>query len=541
MPEVGNFLTETYLSLRKMENKALDKLHRGQIQFGDSTFNPIKVSISQFYGIEINDFAVTVAKTALWIAESQMMHETENLLHLNLDFLPLKSYTNIIEGNALKLDWNEVVPKEELNYIMGNPPFVGARLMSKEQKDDVQNIFNNAKNWGNLDYVACWYMKASNYTKYSNIKCAFVSTNSICQGEQVSILWKPLIENGININFAYRTFKWNSEAKEKASVFCVIVGFSYFNEKTKKIYTDSNLFKNINNINPYLIDAPNIFIESRTNTICPSPKMGIGNKPIDGGYYLFSEEEKNKFIGKEPLSAKWFKKWYGSQEFIDNKPRYCLWLKNCPPDELRKMPECMKRLEAVKNFRLSSKSEGTRKLADQPTKFHVENFPVGTYIVIPEVSTDKRKYIPMGFMTDEVLCSNLVKITETANLYDFGVLTSNVHMAWTRAVCGRLGNGYRYSVNVVYNNFPWPTPNEKQKTRIEQTAKAILDARAKYPNSSLADLYDELTMPVELRKAHQQNDIAVMEAYGFDWHKMTESDCVAELMKMYQELVEDNK
>ncbi len=534
----GNFLTETYLSLRKLENEVIFELTGGQIGLADENISPIKVSIGQFYGIEINDFAVTVAKTALWIAESQMMKETENILHINLDFLPLKSYTNITEGNALRIDWNDVIPKEELNYIMGNPPFVGARLMNEDQKEDIANIFKGTKGAGNLDYVSCWYKKATKFIDNTAIEVAFVSTNSITQGEQTSILWKDILEKGININFAYRTFRWDSEAKEKASVFCVIIGFSFNIRKTKIIYEDTNIFKNVNNINPYLVDAPNIFIESRNKPLCDAPNMGIGNKPIDGGFYLFTKDEKEAFVKKEPNSEKWFKKWYGAQEFIENKPRYCLWLKHCPPNELRQMPECMKRLDAVKNFRLTSKSEGTRRIAYEPTRFHVENFPTGTYIVIPEVSTDKRKYIPIGFMTSDVLCSNLVKITETASLYHFGVLTSNVHMAWVRSTCGRLGNGYRYSVNIVYNNFPWCNPTEEQKKKIEKTAQAILDARALYPNSSLADLYDELTMPKELRKAHQENDKAVMEAYGFNWKKMTESDCVAELMRMYEKLIQ---
>lgn len=534
----GNFLTETYLSLRKLENEVIYELTGGQIGLGDENFSPIKVSIGQFYGIEINDFAVTVAKTALWIAESQMMKETENILRITLDFLPLKSYTNITEGNALRIDWNDVIPNGELNYIMGNPPFVGARLMNESQKEDISNIFKGVKGAGNLDYVSCWYKKATNYIDCTKIEVAFVSTNSITQGEQVAILWKDILEKGVNINFAYRTFRWDSEAKEKASVFCVIIGFAFKTRKNKIIYTDTSIFKNVNNINPYLVEAPNILIESRTEPLCNTPKMGIGNKPIDGGYYLFTENEKKEFIKKEPNSEKWFKEWYGSQEFIENKPRYCLWLKHCPPNELRKMPECIKRMEEVKKFRLNSKSEGTRKIAQEPTKFHVENFPNGTYIVIPEVSTNKRKYIPMGFMNSNVLCSNLVKITETASLYHFGVLTSNVHMAWIRATCGRLGNGYRYSVNIVYNNFPWCNPTEEQKKKIEKTAQAILDARNLYPNSSLADLYDELTMPKELRKAHQENDKAVMEAYGFNWKKMTESDCVAELMKMYERIIE---
>lgn len=536
----GNFLTETYLSLRRLENEALEVIQGGKIAL--DLEGTIKVSIQQFYGIEINDFAVKVAKTALWIAEAQMFQETKNIIYNPAglkDILPLETYENIVESNALRIDWNEVLPNTECNYIMGNPPFIGARLMNESQKEDIATIFKGINNAGNVDYVGCWYIKCSEYMLGTIIETALVSTNSICQGEQPEILWKPLIEKGIEINFAYRTFKWESDAKKKASVFCIIVGFSYEKRERKLLFNEVNIFKSVKNINAYLIDSDNIFIKSRTNGLCDIPRMGIGNKPIDGGYYLFTEEEMNQFIKKEPLSKKWFKKWYGAKEFIENKPRYCLWLKHCNPNELRMMPEALKRIRAVKDYRLNSTSEGTRKLAEEPTKFHVENFPIGTYIVVPEVSTDKRKYIPIGFMDSSVLCSNLVKITETASLYHFGVLTSNVHMSWVRATCGRLGNGYRYSVNVVYNNFPWPKPTEKQKEKIKRTAKLILDAREKYPNSSLSDLYDELTMPVEVRKAHQENDKAVMEAYGFDWRKMTESDCVAELMKMYQKLIEE--
>lgn len=536
----GNFLTETYLSLRRLENEALEVIQGGIIAL--DLEGTIKVSIQQFYGIEINDFAVKVAKTALWIAEAQMFQETKNIIYNPSglkDILPLETYENIVEGNALRTDWNEVLPNTECNYIMGNPPFIGARLMNEYQKEDIATIFKGIKNAGNIDYVGCWYLKSSMYMLGTKIETALVSTNSICQGEQPEILWKPLIEKGIEINFAYRTFKWESDAKKKASVFCIIVGFSYEKRERKLLFNEKNIFKNVKNINAYLIDSDNVFIKSRTNGLCDIPRMGIGNKPIDGGYYLFTEEEMNEFIKKEPLSKKWFKKWYGAKEFIENKPRYCLWLKHCNPNELRMMPEALKRIRAVKEYRLNSTSEGTRKIAEEPTKFHVENFPVGTYIVVPEVSTDKRKYIPIGFMDSSVLCSNLVKITETASLYHFGVLTSNVHMSWVRATCGRLGNGYRYSVNVVYNNFPWPEPTEKEKEKIERTAQLILDARAKYSNSSLSDLYDELTMPVEVRKAHQENDKAVMDAYGFDWRKMTESDCVAELMKMYQKLTEE--
>ena len=531
----GNFLTETYLSLRRLENKGLDALQGGQIGFGDANVNPIKVSIGQFYGIEINDFAVTVAKTALWIAESQMMHETEEILHMNLDFLPLKSYTNIIEGNALRIDWNEVIPNTECNYIMGNPPFVGARMMNNSQKEDINNIFNGIKNSGNVDYVGCWYIKATQYMKNTIITTALVSTNSICQGEQPAILWKKIMDEGIRINFAYRTFRWDSEASLKAHVHCIIVGFSFVNKEQKKIFENGNT-KACSNINAYLVEAPNIIIESRSKPICNAPEIGIGNKPIDDGNYLFTEEEMKEFIKKEPASEKYFKKFYGSQEFINNKVRYCLWVGECEPGELSKMPNVLERIKNVKEFRLKSKSEGTRKLAERPTRFHVENMPKTNYLLIPRVSSENRRYIPIGFMDKNDLCSDSVHITEGADLYDFGILTSNVHMSWMRAVAGRLKSDYRYSKEIVYNNFPWPNPTKDQRQKIEQTAKIILDSRNKYLNSSYAELYNEILMPTDLRKAHQMNDIAVMEAYGFNWKKMTESDCVAELMKMYQNL-----
>ena len=532
----GNFLTETYISLRRLENEALKLVTNGQILFDIGGI--IKVSIGQFYGIEINDFAVTVAKTALWIAESQMMKETEEIVSTNLDFLPLKSYANIVEGNALSIDWETVVPKHKLNYIMGNPPFVGARLMDKDQKADLISVFGEDwKNAGNLDYVSCWYKKATDLMVGTNIRAALVSTNSVSQGESVAILWKPLFDSGVHIDFAHRTFRWDSEASIKAHVHCVIIGFSvapYF--KSKIIYSSDRPVI-ASNINAYLVDADNVFVESRTNPICNIPKIGIGNKPIDGGFYLFTEEEKNEFIKKEPQSEKWFRPWIGSHEFINRYFRYCLWLGECPPNELRKMPECLKRVQSVREYRLSSPSAGTVKLADTPTRFHVENMPKGNYIVIPEVSSERRKYIPMGFIDPYILSSNLVKVIPNAEIYHFGVLTSNVHMAWVRAVCGRLKSDYRYSKDIVYNNFPWCNPTAEQKKKIEETAQTILDARALYPDCSLADLYDEVAMPPELRKAHQANDKAVMQAYGF-WGKLnTESACVAELMKMYQKLV----
>lgn len=536
----GNFLTETYLSLRRLENKILVKLSHGQVTMYSASESPIQVSISQFYGIEINDFAVTVAKTALWIAESQMMKETEKILLVPLEFLPLKTNAFIVEGNALRVDWESVVPKSKLNYIMGNPPFVGARLMGKEQKADVNTIFPGWKNAGNLDYVCCWYKKASDMMQGTSVRSALVSTNSVSQGESVANLWKPLFDAGVHIDFAYRTFRWDSEAKIKAHVHCVIIGFSVAASSTPKKLFDGDRYQVANNINGYLLDGENVFVESRSKPICNVPEIGIGNKPIDGGFYLFEKEEMEDFIKKEPSSKKYFRPWYGSREFINQKPRYCLWLGECTPAELKAMPHCMERVKAVREYRLASPSAGTVKLADKPTRFHVENMPKGNYIVIPKVSSENRKYVPMGLMSPDMLCSDLVFIVPNATAYHLGVLTSNVHMAWVRAVCGRLKSDYRYSKDIVYNNFPWPAPTEQQKAKIEQTAQAILDARALYPDSSLADLYDELTMPPELRKAHRDNDRAVMDAYGFTKGtaaRTSESACVTELMKLYQKKV----
>ncbi len=538
----GNFLTETYISIRRLENEVIKELQRGQITFGFDESSPIHVSIDQFYGIEINDFAVTVAKTALWIAESQMMKETEDIVHMNLDFLPLTTNAFIVEGNSLQIDWESVVPKYQVSYIMGNPPFVGARVMSSEQKDDVREIFKGWKNVGNMDYVCCWYKKCADFMKNTSIRAALVSTNSVSQGESVANLWKPLLENDVHIDFAYRTFQWDSEAKIKAHVHCVIIGFSIapYN-KPKKIFIDER-YQIAKNINGYLLDAANVYVESRNKPICNIPEIGIGNKPIDGGYYLFEKEEMEEFIKKEPEAKKYFRPWYGSKEFINRSPRYCLWLGECSPAELRKLPLCMERVREVKEYRLQSTSAGTVKLAERPTRFHVENMPKGQYIVIPEVSSQRRRYVPMGFFTPNIFCSNLVKIIPDATLYHFGVLTSNVHMAWMRVVCGRLKSDYRYSKDIVYNNFPWPEPSTQQRQKIEQTAQAILDARALYPDSSLADLYDELTMPLELRKAHHQNDMAVMQAYGFtkgsEAYK-SEAACVVGLMKLYQKKVKD--
>lgn len=531
----GNFLTETYLSLRKIENEVIRLITGGKIILGE-LLNPIQVQIKQFYGIEINDFAVAVAKTALWIAESQMMKATEDIVHMQLEFLPLKTYTNIHEGNALRMNWEDVVPKNELNYIMGNPPFVGARMMSAAQKNELLKIFDGLKNAGNLDYVSCWYKKATDMMHHTRIRTALVSTNSITQGEQVAILWKPLFEQGVHIDFAYKTFRWDSEADIKAHVHCVIIGFSTMVNNRDKFIIESNIVSKAANINGYLIDSEELAIESRTKPLCNIPKISMGNQPIDDGNYLFTKDEMLDFIKNEPNAANLFKEWYGAYEFINRKPRYCLWLGDQSPAQLRKLPKCLERVNSVREYRLKSKRTSTLKLADKPTRFQTENMPKSDYIVIPEVSSERRKYIPIGFMSPNIFCSNKLRLMPNASLYEFGVLTSNVHMAWMRVVCGRLEMRYDYSIKLVYNNFPWPTPTEAQKAKIAQTAQGILDARALYPDSSLADLYDDSVMPFELLKAHRANDKAVMEAYGFYGKGMTESQCVAELMKMYQVL-----
>lgn len=518
----GNFLTETYISLRRLENEVIRLLTGGEMVLGEF-YNPIQVSINQFYGIEINDFAVSVAKTALWIAESQMMKETEDIVHMTIDFLPLKTNAYIVEGNALRIDWESVVPKEKLNYIMGNPPFVGYSLQSKEQKADMLSIYVDEKGKpyktaGKIDYVAAWYFKASVLMQGTTIRAALVSTNSITQGEQVAGVWKPLYERfGVHIDFAHRTFRWDSEASIKAHVHCVIVGFSCAPSTRDKYLYDEKPVK-VENINPYLIDAPNTFIESRTDAICDVPKMTVGNRPADGGALIIEAEDYDEFIKNEPNAKRLIKRLIGSVEFINNKKRFCLWLLGVSPAELRKLPHVIKRIELCKKNRLEAKDAGRRKLADTPALFRETQNP-DNYIVIPEVSSERRKYIPMGFEHSDTICTNKLQIISDGTLYHFGVLTSNVHMAWTRYVCGRLKSDYDYSKKIVYNNFPWPTPTEAQKAKIEKTAQAILDARALYPDSSLADLYDELTMPPELRKAHQANDKAVMEAYGF-WGKL---------------------
>ena len=530
----GNFLTETYISLRRLENEVISLLQRDQMVLGE-TINPIQVSIGQFYGIEINDFAVTVAKTALWIAESQMMKETEDIVHMVLDFLPLKTNAHIVEGNALRMDWEDVVPKHELDYIMGNPPFVGVNYMSDSQRVDMDTIWLGTKR-GKLDYVTCWYVKASELMKNTPIKTALVSTNSVTQGEQASSLWKKLFSDSVHINFAHRTFQWDSETNQKAHVHVVIIGFSCSTDNKEKQIFDSGIARTVKNINGYLLDAPTIIIEERSSPLCDVPAIVRGSQATDNGFYLFTAEEKNEFLTSEPQAEKYFKRFMMGREFINNIERWCLWMPDISPSELRSCPKILERVQRVKEFRLASKNAQTKQTSDIPWRFGQYRPPASRFIAFAKVSSEKRRYVPFGFLTNEVIPGDKLFTIPNATIYMFGVLTSNVHMAWMRTVCGRLEMRYSYSTTIVYNNFPWPTPTEEQKAKIEQTAQAILDARALYPDCSLADLYDEVTMPPELRKAHQQNDRAVWEAYGKCWDITSETACVAELMKMYQEL-----
>lgn len=538
----GNFLTETYLSLRRLENEVLRVLSHGQIAFGDANWNPIQVSLGQFYGIEINDFAVTVAKTALWIAESQMMKETEEIVLMHLEFLPLKSYTNIIEANALRINWGDVIPKQKLNYIMGNPPFVGARLMEQGsiQKKEVQDIFGNIKDVQDLDYVTCWYKLAAQYIRNTNIQACFVSTNSICQGSQVPILWNVLFNDyHIHINFAYQTFKWDSESSSQAAVHCVIVGFAGFNRNEKWLFTDGSNGKIVSNISPYLVEGEDIFVVAEKESLCGMSKMSFGNQPRDGGFFVIKEDEYHDIMEKEPELQKWLHPYIGADEFIKGKKRWCLWLKHSSPKDIMNSKILSEKVEAVRQFRLSSKAKTTNGYAKVPQLFAQITQPDDVdFLIIPRVSSERRRYVPIGFVTADIISSDAVQIVPDATLYHFGVLTSNVHMSWMRAVCGRLKSDYRYSKEIVYNTFPWPDTTDDQKAKIEQTAQTILDARAQYPDCSLADMYGEkMYLFPELLKAHQNNDRAVMQAYSFSVKDMTESQCVAELMKMYQDLV----
>jgi len=537
----GNFLVISYRELRLLELDILRELYKKKTDRLLNVSQIVFLDVDQFYGIEIEEFPAQIAQVALWMTDHQMNMRISEAFGQYFRRLPLKKSPNIVCGNALRMDWESVVKPAELSYILGNPPFVGAKYMNDAQRDDVFSVMGDIKGYGLLDYVSCWYVKAAKFMKQNrNIETAFVSTNSISQGEQVGVLWAELYQQNCRINFAHRTFQWNSDARGKAAVHCVIIGFAYKQRSEKFIFdyetpvSEPHALK-ANNINPYLVDGPDLVLARRNKPLCDVPEIGIGNKPIDDGNYLFKPEEKEEFLRLEPAAAPYFRRWIGSDEFINNIERWCLWLGDCPPNVLKKMPHAMERVQAVKKFRLASKSAPTRKIAETPTRFHVENMPKGNSLVIPEVSSERRVYIPLGYVGPEILCSNKVRLFQDATLFHFGVLQSTMHMAWTRAVCGRLENRYQYSINIVYNNFPWPEATEKQQAAVEKAAQAVLDARARFADCSLADLYDPLAMPPELLKAHHALDRAVDAAYGRSGFK-SEAERVAYLFELYQKI-----
>jgi len=532
----GNFLTETYLSLRKLENRVLEDLYGGQMVMGE--MDPIQVSIDQFYGIEINEFAVEVAKTALWIAELQMLDQTREILSMWIDPLPLKTNDNIVCSNALRMDWSDVLSASEASYVIGNPPFYGARLQSKDQKADLIDVFHGAKSAGNIDYVAGWYMKAAEYVECNNIRCAFVSTNSICQGEQAAIIWKPLYDLGIRIDFAYDTFRWNSEASDQAHVFVVIIGFS-------KLGGNRVLFRHANadsdeiethpaNINAYLSDAPDVFVFSRKVPICEEPPMVFGSMPNDGGNLLMSTVEKDALIADSPDASRFVRRFMGASEYINDRERWCLWLKDVDSSEYTMCTPVVQRVNAVRSYRLSSSRAATKKLAETPQLFGEIRQPEKPYIIVPRHSSERRSYIPMGFLNADVICGDSNMLIPIDSLYHFGIMLSQFHNAWMRVVCGRIKSDYRYSASVVYNNFIWPSPTGTQRETISLASQHVLEARDNYPNLSLADLYDPDKMPDDLKAAHVALDAAVEAAYGVSFNG-DEEKIVAHLFKLYAE------
>ena len=555
----GNFLVIAYREIRLLELGILRAMLRFEREGGQRVMDVvplINVNVDQFYGIEIEEFPAQIAQVALWLMDHQMNMQVSEEFGFYYRRLPLEHAATIRCDNALRLDWNEVISAERVDYIFGNPPFVGAKYMHDNQRADMERVCGDLDSYGLLDYVSAWYVKAVQYLKGDNhnadllagiggtapkdrVKIAFVSTNSITQGEQVAVLWGWLLGQGVKIHFAHRTFQWMNEARGLAAVHCVIVGFALFDTSNKVIFDYPDIKGDpheaaATNVNPYLVNAADVLIGRREVPICPVPEMGIGNKPIDGGHYLFTDDERAEFLKREPQAGLYFRQWLGADEFLYNYHRWVLWLGNCPPQVLRTMPLAMERVEAVRKFRIASKSVPTRKIAETPTHFHVENMPKESYLVIPEVSGERRVYIPVGFISPDVISSNLLKLVAHANLYHFGVLSSAMHMAWVRYVAGRLKSDYRYSNQIVYNNFPWPQDvSEKQKAAVEQAAQAVLDARKQFPDASLADLYDPLSMPPALREAHTALDRAVDAAYGKKDFK-SDAERVAFLFDFYQ-------
>ena len=557
----GNFLVIAYRELRLLELEVIRKLYaQDQQQLTlDAISHYVKVDVDQFNGIEIDEWPCQIARTAMWLIDHQMNVMVSQEFGNAFVRIPLVASANIVNDNALRIDWNDVVPASDVDYIMGNPPFGGSKHLNDEKRMEMADVFKGVKGYGILDYVSAWYMVTVKYlgdehgvissendalsieSARSKVKVGFVSTNSITQGEQVSVLWEELLLRGVKIHFAHRTFQWHSEAAGRAAVHCVIIGFAFFDTNSKWIFDYADIkgepvSTKVGNINPYLVDAPDILVSNRTKPICNVPHLKIGNKPIDGGYYLFTEEEKVKFLEKEPLAEQYFRPWVGANEFLYNYHRWCLWLGDCPPSELRKMPLVMERIKSVQSYRRNSKSKPTQRIAEIPTRFHVENIPKDRFLVIPEVTSERRPYIPIGYLEPPVLASNLLKVVQDASLYHFGVLSSVMHMSWMRYVAGRLESRYRYSGGIVYNNFPWPvSPSDAQIARVEDAAQGVLEAREQFPNDSLADLYDAVAMPPALRKAHQKLDAAVDKAYGR--RKFTnEPERVAFLFERYSEI-----
>lgn len=550
----GNFLTETYISIRRLENEAI-KLIKGENIILDVEESNIQVHLNQFYGIEINDFAVSVAKTALWIAEYQMMEETKNIIYSNEDFLPLKSYTNVIEGNAIEIEWKNLSKSKTFDYILGNPPFVANNgrvsaeeahsigTMNEKQKSERISLFG--KKGGVLDYVSCWYKKAANYIQKTNTKCAFVSTNSICQGQQVLPLWEDLLENDIKINFAHTSFKWNNDSNKSATVYVVIIGFSVKKNKEPILYFPNGTFKKVKQINPYLIPAENVLIgKSRSPISSDAPLMLRGSQPTDNGNLILTTKEKNELIKEEPKVEQWIRPFSMGGDFIEGKEKYCLWMPNINPKTLLNLPVTLKRVEKVREFRQKSRKKATQKKAETPYRFDEVKVPNSDeYIAVPIVSSGNRKYVPIGFVKNGMIPGNKLFYISDGGLYEFGVLISNVHTAWLEVVGAKYGPSYSYSNTIVYNNFPWPKPTKELRTQIEKTAQKIIEAREKYKDSTLADMYGKyMYLYPELMTAHQNNDKAVMEAYNFTkienetktW--LTESETIAELFSLYAKL-----
>ncbi|MDD2364605.1 MAG: hypothetical protein PHN84_00430 [Desulfuromonadaceae bacterium] len=578
----GNFLVIAYRELRLLELEVLRHVRQSD-QLMLDVFQLIGVNVDQFHGIEIEEWPARIAEVALWLTDHQMNLKVSEEFGQYYARLPLKKAPHIVHGNALRIDWNDVVPAYRLSYLLGNPPFLGKSLQSAAQKEELASVFHDIKGAGVLDYVAYWYRKAAEYianqphphpnppleregTKTTidafkllpfqgggregdGVKAAFVSTNSITQGEQVGILWPDLLRRGIRINFAHRTFQWNSEARGKAAVHCVIVGFA-LSDAPEKIIFDYDTPKSephaikATNINPYLVDGPDVVLNRLSKPLCAVPSLVYGSKPVDGGHLLLSEADKLELLSKEPAAERWIRPFMGSEELINSISRYCLWLVECPPDEMRKMPYVLARVEAVKEMRLKSSKEPTRQAAATPSVFGELRQGNSSYLAMPEVSSELRLYLPIAYLTADIIASNKIYMLHNATLYHYAVLSSTMHNAWMRAVTGRLESRYQYSAGIVYNNFPWPEPTDKQQSAIETAAQGVLDARAKFPTSTLADLYDPLTMPPELVKAHQVLDRAVDAAYACTEPSRsgktafkTEAERVAFLFERYQQLV----